>query len=138
MQRVGVLAVEMLDGSPHAATVHFAHTEGPLIFIFLTERGYRKSEPLLARKITRASMVLGSNESDMRTLQLDGEARLLGGGDEHLKDAYFAKFPKKKERFQPPNDIFFLFTPRWWRFTDWTRPEGKTIYTSDDAIVTSK
>ena len=39
-QRVGVLAVEMPDGSPHAATVHFAHTESPLVFYFETNRDY--------------------------------------------------------------------------------------------------
>jgi hypothetical protein len=31
-QRVCVLAVEMMDSSPHAATVHFAHMDNPLMF----------------------------------------------------------------------------------------------------------
>ena len=61
-QRVGVIAVEMLDGSPHAATVHFAHTENPLTFIFLTSPTYRKIEPLLKKDSTRASFVLGLEE----------------------------------------------------------------------------
>jgi len=49
-QRVGVLAVEMLDGSPHGATVHFAHTEDPRFaerfefFAFGSELGNNYSE----------------------------------------------------------------------------------------------
>ena len=31
-ERIGVLAVEMLDGSPHAATVHYSYHEKENIF----------------------------------------------------------------------------------------------------------
>ncbi|MBI5470157.1 pyridoxamine 5'-phosphate oxidase family protein [Candidatus Kaiserbacteria bacterium] len=129
-QRVGVFAIEMLDGSPHAATVHYANTDGP-VFIFETDRVYRKSEPLLARKESRASMVVGSNEGDMKTLQLDGIASMIAE-DSPLLETYFAKFPEKKAKYAPPKSLFFTFTPTWWRFTDWTKPKGKTIATSND------
>jgi len=99
-QRVGVLAVEMLDGSPHGATVHFAHTNDPLVFFFETYKEYRKAEPILKNKKTRATFVIGSDESNMKTFQLDGEI------------------------------IFFKLTPTWWRFTDWTRSEGKYVLAS--------
>ncbi|HTR19136.1 MAG TPA: pyridoxamine 5'-phosphate oxidase family protein [Candidatus Paceibacterota bacterium] len=127
-QRVGVFAIEMLDGSPHAATVHFANTD-ELVFIFETEKGYRKTEALVGREISRASMVVGSNESEMKTLQLDGTAQLLA--DEKLKMVYLAKFPKKQGKLHDPNAVMFMFTPTWWRFTDWTAPEGKIVVTSD-------
>ena len=80
-ERVGVLSVEMMDGSPHGATVHYAHTEDPLIFYFETYREYRKAEPLFGREKTRASFVVGSDESNMKTLQLDGEVCLLYTSD---------------------------------------------------------
>src|SRR3989344_5677908 len=125
-QRVGVLSVEMLDGSPHGATVHFANTENPLQFFFETYREYRKAEALFGRDITRASFVIGSDENNMKTLQLDGEVRLIKN-----EDIYLGKFPEKKEKSKEPKVVFFTFIPKWWRFTDWTKPEGKIILTSD-------
>ncbi len=131
-QRVGVIAVEMTDGSPHAATVHFAHHDDPLTFIFLTSPTYRKVEPLLQKELVRASFVIGLEEvpgGKEKTFQLDGVARLLSADEEMLKKVYFAKFPSKEGKH--PDDVFFMFTPIWWRFTDWANPAGKTILTSD-------
>ena len=132
-QRVGVLAVEMLDGSPHAATVHFAHTDDPLVFFFETDRAYRKSEPLFGREKTRASVVLGFDESNAKTLQLDGEVWLIRPEEKEWFDTvYWQKFPEKKEKSTAnPNAVYFKFTPSWWRFTDWTTPQGKMILTSE-------
>lgn len=132
-QRVGVLAVEMLNGSPHAATVHFAHTESPLMFFFETHRDYRKSEPLFGKTSTRASLVIGFDESNQKTLQLDGNVRLLKNDERELFDTvYLTKFPNKKEKSADPKFVPFIFLPSWWRFTDWTRPEGKVIFTSTE------
>lgn len=130
-QRVGVLAVEMFDGSPHAATVHFAHTEDPLVFYFETYREYRKAESLFGRDKTRASFVIGSDESNMKTLQLDGIIELLKPTEEVGESIYLGKFPEKKEKAKDPKFVFFKLTPTWWRFTDWTNPEGKTILLSE-------
>ncbi len=130
-QRVGVLAVEMMDGSPHGATVHFAHMDNPLAFFFETNREYRKAEPLFGREITRATFVIGSTESDMRTLQLDGVVQLLKPEELETYDTvYFGKYPEERGKTYGGTPIFFKFTPTWWRFTDWTRPEGKLIILS--------
>src|SRR3989338_7272737 len=89
-QRVGVLAVEMMDGSPHGATVHFAHTDNPFVFYFETNREYRKTEPLFGREKTRASLVIGSSEGDLRTFQMDGAAELIKDGEmEIFNSIYF-------------------------------------------------
>jgi len=130
--RVCVFGIEMMDGSPHAATIHFANTDEP-VFVFETEKGYRKAEALEGRGVSRATMVVGSNEGNMKTLQLDGEAQLLK--DTSLTDIYLTKFPEKKNKLDNPKVLMFSFKPTWWRFTDWTRPEGKTITTSDGRIV---
>lgn len=130
-QRVGVLAVEMLDGAPHAATVHFAHTDEPVVFYFETDRRYRKSEPLFAWEAVRASLVIGVEESTMKTLQLDGTARLVKADEKQLfEEVYFQKFSEKKAKYSGPDVVAFSFTPTWWRFTDWTTPQGKQIWTS--------
>lgn len=130
-QRVGVLAVEMIDGSPHGATVHFAHTESPLTFWFETYHDYRKAEPILKNQITRATFVIGCDEGNMKTLQMDGEVRVLKSEDkETFEKVYLGKFPEKRAKYDEGKFLGFTFVPTWWRFTDWTGPEGKKIITS--------
>lgn len=131
-QRVGVFAIEMLDGSPHAATVHFAHCEDPLLFLFETHKDYRKAEPLLNKELSRATFVIGSDEKIMKTLQMDGEARIMTASEKTdlFEKIYLKKFPEKSSKVQGPKVLTFLFMPKWWRFTDWTAPTGKLIITS--------
>jgi uncharacterized protein YhbP (UPF0306 family) len=130
-QRVGVLAVEMLDGSPHAATVHFAHVDDPLVFFFETYSEYRKAEPLLKNGKARASFVIGSDESNMKTLQIDGTVEVLKDEERGTFDSvYLGKFPEKKGKASDGKFLCFKLVPTWWRFTDWIRSEGKLILTS--------
>ncbi len=127
-ERVGVFAVQMTDGTTHAATVHFAYAPALSKFIFLTSPDSKKVEPLNVGE-TAASFVVGADEEAMKTLQANGTA-VLEDADE-IRNIYFAKFDGKKEKH--PNDVFFTFTPTWWRYTDWTLPQGKTTFTSDKA-----
>lgn len=134
-QRVCVVALEMLDGAPHAATVHFAHVNEPLSFIIQTNPQYRKSEPLLTKASVRASIVVGLVEvagGKEKTFQLDGEAQVIEKNDPLVK-VYLDKFPEKAGKWA--EDIFFKVTPKWWRFTDWSKPEGKTILNSDGTMT---
>lgn len=126
-QRVCVFALEMLDGSPHGAAMHFAHVEEPFTFIFQTDRVYRKSEALLGKSECRATLVIGFEEGKQsKTFQLDGIAQNISENETDLKEKYFEKFPKKKAK-DGPESVFFKFTPTWWRFTDWSGPEGKKV-----------
>lgn len=130
-KEVGVLAVKMPDGSPHGATLHFALVDEPLMFIFSTSPTYRKAEALTGDAPTPATLVIGADESAVKTLQLDGSAVLAD--TPMLRAAYFARFPDKDGKY--PDNILFTFTPAWWRFTDWTKPEGETIQTSDGKVA---
>ena len=68
----------------------------------------------------------------MKTLQMDGTVSLLPEGDKgRFDEVYLGKFPNKKEKSQDPKFVFFTFTPTWWRYTDWTNPNGKEILTSE-------
>jgi uncharacterized protein YhbP (UPF0306 family) len=134
-QRVCVVAVEMLDGAPHAATVHFAFHKESGTFIVQTNPKYRKAEPLQQNEKTRVSVVIGLEEMPEgkdKTFQLDGEAQLIESNSE-LVETYFSTFPEKRGKWA--EDIFFKVTPSWWRFTDWGRPEGKTILNSDGTVT---
>lgn len=131
-QRICVLAFEMMDGSPHGSTVHFAFDEESKTFFFETYNTYRKAEVLFNKKIIRASIVVGVDESLKKTLQLDGEARLIKDEEKKFYDeVYFSKFPNKKEKSLDPKFVFFSFTPTWWRYTDFAGKDGKEIVTSN-------
>lgn len=136
-QRVGVLAVEMPDGSPHGATVHFAHSTCPIMFWFETNKEYRKTEALVHRPTSRASFVIGFDEIASKTLQLDGVVRLLNSEAENdtFKTIYLHKFPDKVEKAKDHKFTPFLFTPTWWRYTDWTKLEGKLILSSEQINI---
>ena len=132
-QRVGVLAIEMPDGSPHAATVHFAHTADPLIFYFETNRDYKKSEALFGKDLSRASFVIGTDEGTMKTFQTDGTAQLVKSDDmEQFKLIYLGKFDEKKDKSMNPKFVAFTFTPTWWRYTNFSGTNGKVILTSEE------
>lgn len=133
-QRVGVLALEMMDGSPHAATVHYAFDEKSGNFLFETYNTYRKAEPLAKKEITRATFVVGFEEGGRsKTFQLDGNARILKDSEKKLFDrVYLGKFPEKIEKSKDPKNVFFMFIPTWWRYTDWHTPQGKMVITSKD------
>ncbi|MFA6520199.1 MAG: pyridoxamine 5'-phosphate oxidase family protein [Candidatus Paceibacterota bacterium] len=133
-QFLSVLAVEMMDGSPHVATMHYAFSDEPQMFLFETYRPHRKSEALFGRDVSRASMVIGFDENNRKTLQIDGEVKLLTSDTERLifNKIYFKKFPNKKEKSKDPKFVFFSFIPKWWRFTDWDAPGGKKIVSSEE------
>src|SRR6185436_6280127 len=128
--RVCVIAIEMPDGAPHAATVHYAHADGPVL-LFETDRKYRKAEALMAKPVSRASISVGFDEGpNSKTLQMDGEASLIDKNDPMISNVYLAKFPEKVKKTDAPDAIFFRFKPIWWRYTDWSKPRGKTVFTS--------
>lgn len=125
-ERLGVLAVELLDGSPHAATMHFAHIAEPFTILFVTSKSYRKAERILQSGETRASFVVGVSEQSLKTMQIDGIIRSIT--DEQTINSYLQKFPEKKEKIDNPEELLLALTPTWWKFEDYKAPEGqKTI-----------
>ena len=66
-----------------------------------------------------------------KTFQMDGNVRHLEK-DTDLVKIYLEKFPNKAAKYE--HDVFLSMIPKWWRFTDWSKPEGKTIYMSDGKV----
>jgi len=124
-ERVCVFAVQMENGSPHAATVHFAYTPNPMGFVIQTSPSSRKAECFRLKEEAQVSLVVGFVEppdgSD-RTFQLNGKARIVNPHGE-LANLYLDKFHEKKGKW--PSDIFLSIEPSWWRFSDWTNSGGK-------------
>lgn len=124
-KRICVLATERLDGSPHAATVHFAHTENPFMFVIQTDPNSLKAESFTTKNEIRVSIVVGLDEEPNGkdiTFQLDGVATLIDS-NEQLAKSYLDKFEEKKGKW--PNDIFLSVVPKWWRYTYWGKTTGK-------------
>lgn len=122
-ENIGVFAVKMSDGRPHAATIHIAYNSKDSSFIILTSPDSLKAQPLKNGEVP-ASVVLGTSEAVFRTLQMDGIAKLEDS--EEIRNVYFTKFPKKLGKFA--NDVFITFKPTWWRFTDGTTPQGRKVW----------
>ena len=50
---------------------------------------------------------------------------------------WFSKFlPERRPPTRWQRIKWKLWRRHWWRFTDWTLPQGKTIWNSDGTIVT--
>ena len=126
-QRLCVLAVEMLDGSPHAALVHFAHQENPLIFVIQTNPNSRKAELISVGREARVSLVIGLEEvpnGKDKTLQIDGVAKLVQS-DEVLSRIYLDKFAENTGQWD--DHIYLSVKPVRWRYTAWNGPGKKPL-----------
>lgn len=128
---VCVIAVQMPDGTPHAATVHFAYDSATRRFIFETNKEYRKVRAFEGRKHVPASLVIGSTEGTMKTLQIDGVAELVPETDTETLAIYMNAFPEKQGKYDSKKLVFFTCTPTWWRYTDWTHADGKRVEISE-------
>jgi len=131
-QPVGVVSVLLADGSPHAATVHYSHKEGPLKFFIQTTNTTTKVQNLLDGKTAKASMVIGFSEQDWLTMQMRGDLRIVSDKNEldEIYKVHYQKHPDA-EKYKGPKTVFLEFTPTWWRYTDFnTEPE--TIIDGND------
>lgn len=124
-KRVCVLATVGENNVPQTAVVHFSHQEDPLEFYFFTSKDSRKAKNAL--KDSKASVVVGWDEDEFITVQMDGEVHVLQGEDlQKMQTIHFAKFPSR-EKFKDDEDSEFLvFTPKWIRYTN-IKTSPKTI-----------
>ncbi len=125
---ISVLTVLLKDGTPHAATVHFSHTEEPLRFFIQTRANSMKCEALSDTKPSPAAFVVGFNEKEMITVQAHGTVRIVTEPSEleALCKVHYAKHPFA-EKFRDEGTAFLEFTPTWWRYTDMSNRPPKII-----------
>lgn len=123
--RISVLSLLRSDNSVHGATVHFAHTDSPFEIVIVTETGSRKASALMPGKTAQASVVVGFSEEEWVELQMSGTVRMAVGADEHLKakNAFELKFGGEIK----DDKVILLFTPAWWRYTEFKRTDGAHI-----------
>ncbi len=132
---VSAIALTLPDGSPYVATLHHAHTEVPFCLIYETSNDSRKFTAFSKGNSVRASVVIGVNEKDMRTLQLNGVATRIPKDDPRVQ-VYIAKFPKKATRIAGERIEFFIFIPAWWRYSSFSPEKGRVMVACHDGMET--
>lgn len=117
-ERISVLTTLLEDGSPHSATMVFVFDKNTNEIYFLTDKTSKKCALLRNGTFVRASVVLGFNEQEMVTLQMDGEVKVIAPDlVEKVRGLYLAKYPDHK-RYDNESSEYLVFKPSWWRYTD--------------------
>ncbi len=131
--RVCSLTTLLPDGTPHAAALHYSHTEDPLTLYFSTEKSSRKCQGILNGESVMGSVVIGFSEEEWVTLQMDGEVTAVSD-DAVLKKAHaihYSKHPNSEKYKDDPETLFLAFSPTWWRYTDYNT-DPLTIISSEN------
>lgn len=120
-ERVCVLAVLLKDGSPHSAAMHYSHSVSPFEIYIQTENTSRKCQALLGGKSGKAAFVAGFSEEEFKTLQIDGEVKIVRERKEleKIHKIHYAKHPEAKKWKDDPATVFLVFKPTWWRYTEY-------------------
>ncbi len=120
-ERVCVLAVSLADGSPHAAEMHYSEQIAP-VKLFIQTYHTVKVRALEERGgAGKAAVVLNLAESEMKSLQMRGEVRIVTAEDElqRIYSVHYKKHPTA-EKYKDSETVFLEFTPTWWRYSDFT------------------
>ncbi len=113
--RYAALSTVSAEGRPQSAVVGIALTPDFEI-LFDTLASTRKYANLRANPA--AALLVWTSEA---TLQLEGEARELSGGElEDLRPVYFEAFPDGRERAAWPGITWFALRARWLRISDFS------------------
>lgn len=112
-----VIATTSSDLQPEAATVGVS-CDDQFQLLIGTNRSTRKAQNMLTNK--RVALVIETEGP--RTLQIDGEATEISDDSAHERiEAHFAKVPSAKQYAQEEGQTYFSITPKWLRFTDYTK-----------------
>lgn len=108
-----VISTINLENKPSSAVVGFGCTD-ELEIIFGTHTNSRKAANI--RYNPESSVVVYANSE---TIQLEGVCRELGTKESgKYKEMYWEKVPSAKKYDSFPDQVYFLFTPKWVRYTD--------------------
>ena len=124
-ERVCALSVCMPDRSCHTAAMHYSHIPDPLTIYIQTENTSKKMQGLKNGQPIAASIVVGFNEQEMKTLQIDGTVRLIADTSSlpAIHQIHYSKHPHAEQYKNDPGTVFLAFTPTWYRYTDYkTQP----------------
>jgi general stress protein 26 len=118
--KLAVVSTVNVKSEPESALVGIAVSVN-LEIIFDTVKASRKYHNILHNP--KVALVIGwENEV---TLQCEGEAEVLGKGDEadNLREVYYLAYPDGRERAQTwPGLVHIKVTPHWLRYSNFNDP----------------
>lgn len=118
--RVCSLAILLKDDSPHGAAMHYSHADSPFEIYIQTENTSKKCQALLKGDSVKASVVVGFSEEEFKTLQMDGDIKILAKARlEDVHKIHYKKHPDAKQWKDDPATVFLVFRPTWWRYTEY-------------------
>ncbi len=113
---LGVVSTNSATGFPQAAVVAVSETD-TLEIIFATFNDTRKFFNLLTDP--RVAVVMGWNNDDKRTLQMEGRARLVEGPEvESIASIHCTKSAGSRRFRDDPRQRYFVVTLSWLRYSD--------------------
>jgi hypothetical protein len=119
--------------TPQAAVIGIVVSDTFEVF-FDTLESSRKCQNL--RENSRIALVVGWEESDGRTAQIEGVADEPCGEElERLKPLYFESFPEGVARQSWPGITYVRVRPTWVRFSDFSGPEPRIVEYDANELV---
>jgi Predicted flavin-nucleotide-binding protein len=131
--RISVLTTLLTDGKPHSASMHYAFSEKPFYFVYLTEKESRKLSGLKVGKTLPASLVIGFSEEEWITMQIEGDFKIINERKElELGWKVYAEKYVGMDKYKNSKDsVLVKFIPNWWRYTE-VKPYPSVIISSDN------
>lgn len=123
--RICSLTTILPSGTPHAAALHFSHSENPFMLYFSTQNSSRKCQGLLNGETVQGAVVVGLSEEEWITVQMEGNVKAISDKTElgKIHQIHYSKHPHSEKYKNDPETLFLAFVPTWWRYTDYnTKP----------------
>ncbi|MDE2025182.1 MAG: hypothetical protein KGJ07_01680 [Patescibacteria group bacterium] len=120
-QHIAAATIQLPDKSLYPAVMHVAHRDAPFSLLFLTDKTSKKLSSLQFNNPIPAGVVLGFNEQEFTTLQMQGIVKEVPVNQrEELETIYFLKFPWKQKLAGDNTSLILIeFIPHWWKYTDY-------------------
>ncbi len=133
--RVGVLGVNLSDGTPHTAAVHYSQRDEPFCIYVQTGSDSVKCSPFATTEKVLASLTVGTSEVEWKTMQVHGFLEMVKDTDEvaDFKQVHYAKNPDAASH-DGPDTAYLRFTPTWWRFSDYQKHPVLIIEETNDSL----
>lgn len=112
-----VIATVCVEMQPEAATVGFSYDED-FKFMIASNKSTRKAKNIEANN--KVALVVGFDGP--KTVQIEGEAQVVDKeGMLGRIELHFSKVPRAKDFDGEEGQTYYLITPTWLKFTDYTK-----------------
>lgn len=116
-EHVSALTTVISGKTPHTAAMHFGFDVKNSEFVYFTKMTSRKCISLKIGKKFPASIAVGFDEKKMVEFQAEGKIEMIA---KNKSESYIKVFANKFKGAELDEDhIVLVFTPTWWRYTEY-------------------